>query len=47
MNFRTLGKSGPQVSALGLGFMAMSGVYGPADEGESIATIQAAVDLGC
>jgi pyridoxine 4-dehydrogenase len=46
MNFRTLGKSGPQVSALGLGCMGMSGVYGPADEGESIATIQAAVDAG-
>jgi pyridoxine 4-dehydrogenase len=44
MNFRTLGKSGPQVSALGLGCMGMSGVYGPADE--SIATIQAAVDAG-
>jgi aryl-alcohol dehydrogenase-like predicted oxidoreductase len=46
MNFRTLGKSGPRVSALGLGCMGMSGVYGPADEGESIATIQAAIDAG-
>ncbi|HEY3727694.1 MAG TPA: aldo/keto reductase [Solirubrobacteraceae bacterium] len=30
----------------GLGCMGMSGVYGPADEAESIATIQAALDAG-
>ncbi len=46
MQTRRLGRGGPQVSALGLGCMGMSGVYGPADEGESIATIQAALERG-
>jgi aryl-alcohol dehydrogenase-like predicted oxidoreductase len=41
-----LGKNGPQVSALGLGCMGMSGMYGPADEQQSIATIRAALDAG-
>jgi aryl-alcohol dehydrogenase-like predicted oxidoreductase len=41
-----LGKSGPTVSALGLGCMGMSGMYGPADRKESLATVQAAVDAG-
>lgn len=43
---RTLGKNGPQVGALGLGCMGMSDLYGPADEGEGIATIRAALDAG-
>ena len=43
---RTLGKTGPAVSALGLGCMSMSGPYGPADRSESIATIHAALDAG-
>jgi len=43
---RQLGRAGPMVSRLGLGCMGMSGMYGPADERESIATIQAALDLG-
>ena len=43
---RRLGASGPEVSAVGLGCMAMSGVYGPSDEAESIATIHAALDAG-
>jgi aryl-alcohol dehydrogenase-like predicted oxidoreductase len=41
-----LGKTGPTVSALGLGCMAMSGMYGPSDRHESLATLQAAVDAG-
>src|SRR6195952_5166267 len=46
MDIRTLGTNGPQVSALGLGLMGMSGMYGPADETESIATVHAALDAG-
>jgi aryl-alcohol dehydrogenase-like predicted oxidoreductase len=43
---RTLGRTGPEVSTLGLGLMGMSDFYGPADETESIATIHAALDAG-
>ncbi len=46
MNTRTLGRNGPSVSALGLGCMGMSDFYGAADEGESIATIHAALEAG-
>ncbi|MGA2109130.1 MAG: aldo/keto reductase [Syntrophorhabdales bacterium] len=46
MDTRLLGSRGPRVSAIGLGCMAMSGSYGPADEKESIATIRAALDAG-
>jgi len=41
-----LGRGGPQVSRVGLGLMGMSGIYGPADEAESKATIRAALDAG-
>ena len=43
---RRLGLAGPEVSAIGLGCMGMSGSYGPADDKESIATIHAALDAG-
>ena len=46
MNTRLLGSRGPRVSAIGLGCMAMSGSYGPAEEEESMATIRAALDAG-
>jgi aryl-alcohol dehydrogenase-like predicted oxidoreductase len=51
MKYRTLGRD-LKVSALGLGCMPMSGfrgsegVYGAVDEGEAIATIHRAIDLG-
>jgi aryl-alcohol dehydrogenase-like predicted oxidoreductase len=46
MQQRQLGTAGPRVSALGLGCMGMSGMYGPADRAESIATIHAALEAG-
>lgn len=46
MELRPLGETGPQVSALGLGCMGMSGAYGPADRGDSLATIAAALEAG-
>ena len=42
MDTRALGKVGPRVSAVGLGCMGMSDLYGPADRAESLATIHAA-----
>ena len=44
--FRCLDTAGPSVFPLALGCMGMSGMYGPADETESIATIHAALDHG-
>jgi aryl-alcohol dehydrogenase-like predicted oxidoreductase len=46
METTTLGRGGPVVSRAGLGLMGMSGIYGQADDQESIATIHAAVDAG-
>jgi aryl-alcohol dehydrogenase-like predicted oxidoreductase len=43
---RKLGVAGPEVFPLALGCMGMSGMYGQADESESLATIHAAVDAG-
>jgi aryl-alcohol dehydrogenase-like predicted oxidoreductase len=44
---RKLGSQGLEVSSIGLGCMPMSQSYGPADEGESIATLHRTVELGC
>ena len=46
MELTTLGRGGPPVSRAGLGLMGMSGIYGAADDAESIATIHAALDAG-
>jgi aryl-alcohol dehydrogenase-like predicted oxidoreductase len=43
---RQLGASGPSVFPIALGCMSMSGMYGPADEQESVSTIHAALDAG-
>jgi aryl-alcohol dehydrogenase-like predicted oxidoreductase len=43
---RKLGATGPEVFPLSLGCMGMSGLYGPTDDAESIATIHAAIDAG-
>ena len=46
MQQRTLGKSSLAVSAIGLGCMSMSNVYGKGDDAESIAVVHRALDLG-
>ncbi|MFE9607428.1 aldo/keto reductase [Streptomyces sp. NPDC006012] len=43
---RTLGSTGPQTYALGLGCMGMSALYGEVDRAESIATVHAALEAG-
>jgi aryl-alcohol dehydrogenase-like predicted oxidoreductase len=43
---RPLGRSGAMISALGLGCMSLSGVYGEADDEASIALIHAAIEMG-
>ncbi|MEO9340155.1 aldo/keto reductase [Mesorhizobium sp. SB112] len=46
MEKRQLGKTGIESAMIGLGCMGMSGMYGPSDRAESIATIHAALDAG-
>jgi aryl-alcohol dehydrogenase-like predicted oxidoreductase len=46
MKNRRLGSAGAEVSAMGLGCMGMSAYYGTTDEGEAIATIHRALELG-
>jgi aryl-alcohol dehydrogenase-like predicted oxidoreductase len=43
---RRLGKTGPEVSAIGLGCMSLSGVYGTSDDAAAIRLIHRAIDLG-
>ncbi|MGE0700374.1 MAG: aldo/keto reductase [Hyphomicrobiaceae bacterium] len=43
---RRLGKSDLLVSAVGLGCMPLSGVYGPADDAQSVALVQHAIEQG-
>lgn len=47
LRMRKLGSQGLEVSAIGLGCMGMSQSYGLADEAESIATLDRAIELGC
>src|SRR3990167_4241580 len=46
MRYHTLGHSSLKVSAIGLGLMSMSGIYGKANDEESIAVIHHAIDKG-
>ncbi len=43
---RRLGRTGPSVSALGLGCMGLSGAYGPTDDDQSVRVIHAYLDAG-
>ena len=47
MQYRTFGKAGWQVSAIGMGCWAIGGnMWGPTDDNDSIAAIQASIDAG-
>jgi aryl-alcohol dehydrogenase-like predicted oxidoreductase len=46
MQHRQLGTEGPTVSAVGLGAMSFAGVYGGAEDADSAATIDRALELG-
>ena len=44
MQQRKLGASGPLVSAIGLGAMSFGGIFGPTDEAESLACLDAMLE---
>ncbi|MBC9797557.1 aldo/keto reductase [Sinomicrobium weinanense] len=46
MKYRTLGKTGERLSAIGLGCMGMSFAYGPRNDEHSVTTLERALDLG-
>jgi aryl-alcohol dehydrogenase-like predicted oxidoreductase len=46
MTYHTFGNTDLRVSRIGLGCYGMSGVYGTADDAESLATIRLALELG-
>ncbi|HLZ87333.1 MAG TPA: aldo/keto reductase [Puia sp.] len=46
MQYRTLGATNIQLSAIGLGCMSMNHAYGQPDDAESIATLEKAIELG-
>ncbi len=46
MKYRRLGGCPMEISAVGLGGMAMTAIYGAADEGEAVATVHAALATG-
>ena len=43
---RRVGKNGPEVTAIGLGCMSLSGTYGPSDDAAGVALVHKAIDLG-
>src|SRR4051794_36486238 len=46
MQTRTLGAGGPEVSAIGLGTMSFGGAYGPSEEADAVAALDAAIERG-
>lgn len=46
MQQRKLGAQGPMISQIGLGAMSFGGLFGPTDEGESLACLDAMLDVG-
>ena len=46
MKYRVLGDTGEKLSAVGLGCIGMSMFYGKPDDGESLAVMELALDLG-
>jgi aryl-alcohol dehydrogenase-like predicted oxidoreductase len=46
MQYRTLGKTGWQVSAIGMGCWGIGGQWGPVEERDAIATVHKALDSG-